>query len=401
MGMLNAGIVGCGMIRTPYLKACARSKWLNLVGCADLIEERAVEACEEATGYGCSQPVPQTYESMLDDGDIDIVINITNPSAHYRLNKMAIEAGKHVFVEKPHAIDPAGIQMASQALETAKEKGLGVLSGLQSRFQSDIRETIQRVQDGQIGDIVAIEEKWLRAPYFGSNFRHRPEDMREIEIQYGSQYRFAWLCGDDTPQTLVHNLDRAAWALGEMPPQRCHGLAGRSGEPVFGDVFDHHSVIYNYDNEVRVYAHCRTTQDCYEENSSVIMGTKGTAYVRDGLITGENPWQFEGEVPDPYRAEHREFFQSIRDGEPLHCGDYMTRSTLMTIMGQLSCYSGREIRWDEAKESDYCLGPNPSECAWEMDPPTEPGPDGVYPVPAVPGVADGVWPIAYAQDRRQ
>ncbi len=152
MGMLNAGIVGCGMIRTPYLKACARSKWLNLVGCADLIEERAVEACEEATGYGCSQPVPQTYESMLDDGDIDIVINITNPSAHYRLNKMAIEAGKHVYSEKPLCVT---LEEGQDLLRAALNAGKRVSCAPDTFLGSGHQTAIAAIDRGDIGEPAA------------------------------------------------------------------------------------------------------------------------------------------------------------------------------------------------------------------------------------------------------
>ncbi len=402
---LRVGLIGCGSRGIgAAANAMEADAGVRLAALADLFADRAEDARSHlkdrwpeqvtATRDDCFAGL-DAYRRVIEASDVVLIANAAK--FHPLQLSAAIEAGKHVFIEKPHAIDPAGIQEAARALDLAREKGLGVLSGLQSRFQADIQETIQRIHDGQIGDIVAIDERWLRAPYFGATLKHRPEGMREIEIQYGSQYRFAWLCGDDVTQTLVHNLDRAAWALGDRPPVRCYGMGGRSGEPLFGDVFDHHAVVYEYASGVRVYAKCRTTQDCYDENASVIMGTKGAAYVREGRITGENPWEFSGEVPDPYRAEHRAFFQSIRDGEPLHCGDYMTRGTLMSIMGQLSCYSGQEITWDEAAQSDYCLGPAVEACNWDMAPPTEPDPNGVYPVPAVPGVADGVWPIAYGR----
>ncbi len=219
----------------------------------------------------------------------------------------------------------------------------------------------------------------------------RPDGVRELEIQYGNQYRFSWLCGDDVPQSLVHNLDRATWALHETPPVKCHGLGGRSSsQNLLGDVFDHHAVVYHYASGVRLYALCRTTLGCYNENSSIIVGTKGTAYPLSGRITGENAWSFSGENDNPYVAEHREFLNSIREGKPLNCGEYMARSTLVGIMGQLSCYSGKEVTWDQVTRSDYYIPPKPEECTWDMEPPTAADENGVYPVCATPGVTTNI-----------
>jgi hypothetical protein len=186
-------------------------------------------------------------------------------------------------------------------------------------------------------------------------------------------------------------MDRATWALGETPPLKCHGFGGRSSsQSLLGDVFDHHSVVYQYASGVRAYAFCRTTRGCYNETSSIIMGTKGIAYPLGGRITGQNEWKYSGKRESPYVAEHREFLQSIRAGTPLNCGDYMARSTLVCIMGQMSCYSGREVSWEQISGSDYCLAPKPEDCTWDMEPPTKPDDNGVYPVCATPGVTRNV-----------
>ena len=326
------------------------------------------------------------YKQVIDS--VDVVLIACAAKFHPLYLKSAVESGKHVFVEKPHAIDPAGIKVVAEACETAKANNLGVLSGLQSRFDSAIRETIQRVREGQIGDIVSIEENFVRGPY--GNIA-RPRDLRELEVQYGNQYRFSWLCGDDVTQSLVHNLDRATWALNESPPVDCHGFGGRSGvQHLLGDVFDHNSVVYRYANGVRVYAFCRTTPGCYNEGSSIIFGSKGIAYPLRGRITGQHEWRFSGPSGSPYVAEQEAFFQSIRAGTPLNCGDYMARSTLVAIMGQLSCYSGREVRWEDVSKSDFCFMPKPEECTWDMQPPTAPDDKGIYPVCASPGITTNV-----------
>jgi hypothetical protein len=139
-----------------------------------------------------------------------------------------------------------------------------------------------------------------------------------------------------------------------------------------------------------VYAFCRTTPGCYNEGSSVIMGSKGIAYPLRGRITGRDEWKYSGPNGSPYVAEHKAFFQSIRAGTPLNCGDYMARSTLVAIMGQLSCYSGKEVRWETVSQSDFCFEPRPEDCTWEMQPPTAPGEKGIYPVCASPGITTNV-----------
>ena len=226
--------------------------------------------------------------------------------------------------------------------------------------------------------MVALEENFLRAPY---GIIGRDPKLTELQYQCSTQYHFAWLSGDDVPQSLVHNLDRASWVLrGEMP-LKCHGLGGRSTmvEEVYGDVFDHHSVIYEYASGVRVYAFCRTTSGCYDETSSIVLGNKGRASVTKGQIWGENAWRWRGQG-DPYQIEHDKLFAAIRSGNPVNNGDYMARSTLVTIMGQISCYTGKEVTWEQINASDFHYPPKPEDCRDDMQPPVKPGSDGSYAV---------------------
>lgn len=389
---IKVGMIGCGgRCSGAIVDAIAGEPGIRLVAMAELFRDR-LENARSLLAQRHPQQVTVDDDHCFVGLDahkhvlecVDVVFIACAAKFHPMYLKAAIEAGKHVFVEKPHAIDPAGIQVVRQACQLAKEKNLGVLSGLQSRFSPVISETINRVRDGQIGDIVAIEENFVRAPY-GNVVR--PKNLRELEVQYGNQYRFSWLSGDDVTQSLVHNLDRATWALNETPPVDCHGLGGRSGpQNLLGNVFDHHSVVYRYANDVRVYAFCRTTPNCYDEGSSIIQGSKGIAYPITGRISGENKWRYTGPQKSPYEAEHKAFFDSIRAGSPLNCGDYMARSTLVAIMGQLSCYTGQEIRWEDITNSNYCLEPKPEDCTWDMAPPTSPDEHGVYPVCASPGI---------------
>jgi predicted dehydrogenase len=317
------------------------------------------------------------YKHVIEASD---VVVIANAAKFHPLQAMtAIKAGKHVFVEKPHGIDPASVKLMKQAAELAKKKKLCLVSGLQSRYHLGYAETVQRIHDGAIGDVVAIEENFLRGPY---GVIQRKEGLTELQWQCSTQYHFRWLSGDDVPQSLVHNLDRSSWAMKDQAPVKCHGLGGRSSmtEPIYGDVFDHHSVVYEFANGALIYAFCRTTNGCYNNSSSIVLGSKGKASITGCRIWGETNWRWEGRC-NPYQREHDILFKAIRSGEPVNNGDYMARSTMITVMGQISCYTGKEVTWDQINKSDFYYPPKPEDCRDDMEPPVKPGAHGSYPVP--------------------
>lgn len=398
--VIRLGLIGCGGRGTEGAgQALFADKGVQLVALADVLVDRAQEKRNKLRVEHPGQ-VPATdkdcyggfegYQNVIAASDVVIIANAAKFHPMHML--AALQAGKHVFVEKPHAIDPAGIKVVRAACELAKQKNLGVLSGLHSRFHPIFRESILRVLDGAIGPVVSIEENFLRAPYV---VRQRRPNQEELEFQGSNQYHFHWLSGDDVVQSLVHNLDRASWALGGRTPLKCHGMGGRStirGE-IHGNVFDHHAVVYEYPGGVRVYAFCRTIPGCYNEVSSIILGAKGRCNVSRGRIEGESPWEYQGPklyskpLMNPYQIEQIEFIKSIRAGKPLNSAGYMIDSTLTGIMGQLSCYSGKEVTWEQAAASDFFYPPRPEDVRAGMEPPVRPGPDGTYPLPFTPGVS--------------
>ena len=391
---IKVGLIGCGGRGSGAARdVMDADPGTKLVAMCDLFKDRIEEKYASLKKQKPNQ-VDVTPDRMFTGLDgykkvidaADVVLIACAAKFHPMYVKAAIAAGKHAFCEKPHAIDPQGIKTFMEATAMAKEKKLSILSGLHSRFTPEIIECIQRIHDGQIGDIISIEENYIRQPY--GLVQRRPEGMSEIHWQYSCQYRFRWLCGDDVPQSLVHNMDRATWAMKEDVPVKCHGLAGRSSTfdlpYVYGDVFDHHSVVYHYASGIRVYAFCRTQPNCYNEASSIILGTKGKALVDVGRIDGEKPWKFVGKRENSWVLEHIAFFKAIRDGKPLNCGDYGARSTLVTIMGQLSCYSGQEVTWEQIQKSNFYHAVKPENCTWDMEPPNKPDDKGIYPVP-IPG----------------
>jgi predicted dehydrogenase len=326
------------------------------------------------------------YKHVIDAADVVLVACAAKYHPVYL--QAAVEAGKHVFVEKPHAVDPVGVRQVAAACKLAKEKGLSVMSGLQSRYDPGYREAIRRVHDGAIGEIVAIEENFLRGPY---NIVKRDPKLSEVEFQFSAQMHFTWLSGDDVAQSLVHNVDRATWAMHEQPPLRAHGLGGRSASfgTIYGNTFDHHSVVYEYANGVRMYAFCRTQNGCYGNSDSVILGSRGRCNVTRSTIEadGVRKWKYDGPKDSPYVLEHKALFSAIRSGNPVNAGDYMARSTLVAVMGQLACYSGQELTWEQVSKSDFVFTPKVEDVRLDMDPPVKPDANGWYPVP-MPGMTE-------------
>lgn len=401
--VIKVGLIGAGGRNTGAgLQALKADKGARLVAICDIFKDRVETARQSITaeltkdGRADAVQVPEAncltgfdaYKRVIELSD---VVCIANAAKFHPLHSLAaIQAGRHVFVEKPHGMDPYTVKMMRRACALAREKQLSIVSGLHSRYHPGYAETIQRIHDGEIGDIVHIEENFLRAPY---GITERKPGLTELEWQCSTQYHFRWLSGDDVTQSLVHNLDRARWALKEALPVKCHGLGGRSSmtEPIYGDVFDHHSVIYEFPNDVRLYAFCRTTTGCYDDFSSTIIGTKGRAKItwNGGRIQGAKNWRWQptGNDPhqlDPYQIEHDRLFASIRSGKPINNGEYLADSTITAVMGQISCYTGQQVEWEQINASDFYFNNKPEDCHDGMEPPVKPGPDGSYPV-YIPG----------------
>jgi predicted dehydrogenase len=384
---LKVGMIGCGGRNAgAAAQALTADKGARLVAMCDIFRDRIESKREAIKAQRAGQVAVdddhcftgfEGYKHVIEASDVVLIANAAKFHPLHAIS--AIRAGKHVFVEKPHGTDPRGVKLMQQACDLAAEKKLCIVSGLHSRFHAGYQETIKRIQDGAIGDVVTIEENFLRSPY---GTTERKPGLTELQWQCSTQYHFRWLSGDDVPQSLVHNMDRASWVLGNAVPIKCHGLGGRSTmtEPVYGDVFDHHSVVYEFDKGVRIYALCRTTTGCYDEDSSLIFGAKGRASIKACRIWGENNWHWQGEC-DPYQVEHDKLFAAIRSGEPINCGNYMARSTMITVMGQISCYTGKEVAWDQINASEFYYPPLPEECRDDMEPPTKPEANGSYPVP--------------------
>ena len=385
--IIRVGMIGCGGRNTgAAAQALSADSGARLVAMCDIFMDRVKQKRQILKGQKKDQGMVDDdhcfagfdgFKHVIESSD---VVVIANAAKFHPLHAMAaVQAGKHVFVEKPHGIDPAGIRLMQSAADLAKQKGLCLVSGLHSRYHEGYAETVQRIHDGAIGDIVAIEENFLRGPY---GVIARKPGLSELQWQCSTQYHFRWLSGDDVVQSLVHNLDRSSWVMKNQVPTKCHGLGGRSSmtEPIYGDVFDHHSVVYEFANGARIYAFCRTTNGCHNDSSSVVLGSKGKANILRCRISGETNWRWSGRC-NPYQREHNVLFKAIRSGKPVNNGDYMARSTMITVMGQISCYTGKEVTWEQINKSDFYYPPRPEDCRDGMEPPVKADAHGSYPVP--------------------
>ncbi len=389
--VLKIGLIGCGgRGRGAAANAMTADENTQLVALADPFSKQ-METSLASLKKGFGQRVtaaPETcfggfdgYRKVLDSG-VDVVVLAETP--HFRPShlKAAIDAGKHVFCEKPVAVDAPGIRSVLATSEEAKKKNLNIVSGLCWRYHRGVKETMQKVLDGAIGDIQAIQETYLTGFLW---HRGREPDDTEMKYQLRNWYYFTWLSGDFNTEQHVHSLDKALWAMGDQPPERAWGLGGRQVRtaPKWGDIYDHHAVAYEWPSGVTAYAYCRQQDGCYRDVSDHIIGTTGRCNVLKHRIEGANPWRFQGSGGNMYVLEHEALFGAIRSGQPINNGQYMAYSTMLAILGRMVDYTGQAITWEQAINSQEKLAPETY--SWEATPPTLPDENGEYPV-AMPGI---------------
>jgi predicted dehydrogenase len=388
--VLRVGLVGCGGRGCgAAVNALSADPHAQLVALADIFPERmapALQALRQAKGAQVAVDADHqfsgfdAYRQLIEC--VDVVLLATPSHFHPIHLKAAVDAGRHVFVEKPHGVDPAQVRMVQAACDDARQKKLCVVSGLCWRYHKGVRETMDRVLDGAIGDVVSVQETYMTG--FSWTRPREPGDT-EMKYQLRNWYNFTWLSGDLPGLTLIHSLDKGSWALGDVPPQRVWGLGGRQVRigREYGDVFDHHALVYEYANGARMFAYVRQTTNCHNSVEDHILGTKGRCDLLRQRITGETNWHYQEKSPSMYDEEHRALFQAIRKGEPVNNGNYMVTSTMLAVIGRLASYTGQAITWDEAMNGKLDL--SPSAYAWDALPPTLPDAQGNYPIPT-PGI---------------
>lgn len=384
---VRVAMVGCGERGTVDAVYCLKSApGVELVAVADLFEDKV-----EASLAKLRQEVPDqvkvpaeriflgfdAYEQVLALDDVDLVMLLTPPGFRPQMVAAGVEAGKHMFVEKPGAVDPVGIRTLMEATARADEKGVSLVVGTQQRYAPQYLELIQRIRDGQIGELTHLEALWVGDMELW-HYHDRQPSWSDMEWQVRCWPLFTWLSGDHYVEQLVHNLDVVNW-VADATPVLCRGLGGRQVRtgPEFGNIFDHFAVRYEYANGLTMFAMATQQRGISTRVGNVIHGTRGTAEVDRGtaVITGAQPWEFDGDGSSGDLEMHAALIKSIRQGQPINEGGRLAEATMTGIMGRMSAYTGRALKWDWAmKASKLDLGP----ATYEM------GPLPVAPV-AMPG----------------
>lgn len=366
---LKIGVIGCGGRGTgATINSLDGNKDIKITAIADVFDSSIKSFIREVSKKNASRlaVTPETtfvgldaYQKVIDSG-VDLVILATPPGFRPTHLEAAVKAGKHVFCEKPVAVDPAGIRKCLAVADEAKKKNLAIVAGTQRRHQRGYLDSIAKLKnDNAIGDILGGRVYWNNSGSIW--FRPRHDGMSDTAYQLHNWYHFAWLCGDHIVEQHVHNLDVANWVMGANP-LRCIGMGGRvrpyNNANVDGHIFDHFAVEYEYPNGVIVQSYCRQIDGCNPGDiSESFIGTKGKCKFEDGNweINGQSSGRDSG--PDRYVQEHIDLINSIRAGKPLNELAQVTNSTLTAIMGRMSTYTGRPVTWDQALNSKLNLMP--------------------------------------------
>lgn len=394
---IKVAVIGCGGRGTgAAMQALSTKQNVKLVAMADAFRDRldrAFEALTNGDEGDVKNKVAVTEETKFVGFDAykqviplaDVVIIATPPGFRPIHFEEAIRQGKHVFMEKPVATDPAGVKKVLEIAEIAKKKKLNVIVGLQRHYQTSYRELYKRVKDGMIGDITSGQVYWNSD---GVWVRPRKPGQTEMEYQMRNWYYFNWLCGDHITEQHIHNLDVMNWFKGAYPV-KAQGLGGRqvrTGKE-FGEIYDHHFVEYQYADGTIMNSQCRHIKGTYSIVDELLVGTKGSVKCGAAEITskGKTLFKFDkSKENEPYQNEHDELFAAIAKGEfKFADAENGAKSTLTSIIGRMATYSGQIIEFDKTLNSGISI--QPEKYAWDAPPPVLPDANGFYPI-ATPGI---------------
>jgi predicted dehydrogenase len=390
---IRVGLIGCGARGTGAAMNCVISTpGVEIVALGDVFPDRVAEALKRLKDnnagkeWSCSREwkdadqvkvTPEScftgiesYQKVIGAG-VDLVILAGPPHFRPMQLKAAIEAGKHVFMEKPVAVDPVGIRSIIATSELARQKGLAIVAGTQRRHQAAYVEVMKRVRDGAIGDVLGGEVYWNGGCVRHYGFYHeRQPGWTDMETTLRNWYFQTWLSGDHIVEQHVHNLDVINWAIG-APPVEALATGGRQWrtEPQFGNIYDHFAVRYKYANGAIVVSMCRQIDGTKPLVWELAVGTKGRAYA--GRIEGANAFGYDGPHANPYEQEHADLIASIRNGKPLNEGRAVAEATMTAILGRMSAYTGQPVTWQFAMEESQ-LDLTPKDYSLQAAPPVHP-----------------------------
>jgi len=396
-GAIKVGLVGCGGRGSgAALNALHAGKDIQLVALGDMFQDHLESSLKNLSAdpdYGNQVDVPtkrqfvgwDAYKGVIQEADM--VILATPPHFRPMHLKAVADANKHCFCEKPVAVDAPGVKKQMETSRQFMANGKSLVSGLCYRYDEHKINLMNRVHDGDIGKIVALQCNYLTTGLWS---KPRQPDWSDMEWQLRNWLYFTWLSGDMITEQHIHSLDKMMWTMKDVPPATAYSSGGRTvrtERPQFGNVYDHFATVYEWEDGTKLFAHARQwtnptgkfDTDIYKDVSDYIFGTEGTAAVQAHVITGKKPWKGPSKVHSSvmYDAEHVALANAIRNNKPINNGDYMCKSTLMAIMGRMAAYTGRQVTWEEALNSKESLSP----AKYEFGP-------VALPDVAVPGNAD-------------
>lgn len=393
---LKVGLVGSGGRGTGAAsQALNADKGVVLWAVGDTFKDRITSSLNDLPQYVAENGKERTavpadrqfvgldaYKQVIDSG-VDVVILTSYPNFRPAHIKYALSKGKHIFAEKPVAVDAQGVREVLASGEEAKKKNLALQIGFCWRYHPAMRAMFEQILSGKIGDVTSVYTTYLS----GTLPPHKREaKWSDLEFQMRNWWHFNWISGDHIVEQAIHSVDRLSWAMGDKIPKSVMCLGGRQAREgaESGNVYDHFAATYEYDNGVKAYHSCRQINGCPADNTDYVYGTKGRAVVNGWVpaslktydYAGQETWAFgKAKTDDMYQVEHNELFASIRAGKPINDCPRAVNSCMMAIMARMAAYTGQAVTWEQAMNSKENL--QPEKLAWDMKVPE--------PVVAIPG----------------
>lgn len=374
---LKVGLIGCGGRGTgAAVQALQADPDVVLTAMGDVFEDRLNEAYHEVIKVANDKVKVDdqnkfvgfdAYLKVIESG-VDVVLLATPPVFRPDHLMAAINAGKHVFCEKPVAVDAPGVRKVLMAAKKAQEKKLSLVSGFCFRYDLSNRSIFGKILSGDLGDIRTVStfrnggELWSKP---------RQPDWSDMTYQMRNWYYYNWLSGDFIVEQAVHSLDMMSWAMGDKMPVKATGTGGRQVRvnDIYGNIYDHFAVEFEYGNGAKGFHFTRQQAGTSNRNTVEVMGTDGNALINIGRIyeiTGKNAWKYTGSKNDMYQTEQDELFASIRNGKPMNDGEWMANSTMLAIWARMAGYTGQTISWEQAINSNETLGPKTKDYRWDL-----------------------------------
>lgn len=381
---LSVGLIGCGGRGTGAAnQALNADENVVLTAMADVFEDRITQSFNNLKKlHPAKVKVDKSAQHLgfdawqkVIDSDVDVIILATPPAFRPDHLTAAIKAGKHVFCEKPMAVDAPGVRKVMNAAKQARQKNLSLVSGFCWRYHFPKRAIFDKIKAGAIGKVTSIYNTYNTGELWS---RPRQPGWTQMEFEMRNWLYYNWLSGDHIAEQAVHSLDMMSWAMGDLKPMSATGTGGRQSrtEDIYGNVFDHFAIVYEYPENVRGYHFSRQQKNCSNSYSVKVSGDQGHANIdcirRIHQISSDKEWRYQGEENNMYQTEHDELFASIRSEKPMNDGNWMAQSTMLAIMGRMAAYTGQTITWEEALNSNQKLGPDIDEYHWRLKWPMAP-----------------------------